>query len=120
MAIMLLMLFTLALAEVYFDSKAAGVFGFNRTKEENDLIHKDFMWVRGVSILCVLYHYHISWWLLGVVFYWIVFDLAVNLLWLKKPWWYLGTTSSTDGWFSPTKNIVIKIVLLIISLILAL
>lgn len=98
-----------------------------RSKEENRKIHGGQLPIRGFAIGCVsflTYPDHslsigvIVWFIIGCFYYWIVFDIIVNLDWLKKPIFYTGITSTIDrktGW---KLGIIFKVIGLSLSILL--
>ena len=114
-----------AFIEMKYDQKVAFIIDSDgiRSKRENELIHNtqaswriltisliavataDTGEGRSVFILDVFRNLVLS----GFIF-WIVFDMMVNVFWLKVGLFYTGTTSKWDLWFPAWRGFFIKII----------
>jgi len=91
--------FVLAWMEMRFDQRSTVVFDMDgkRTEEELKIIHEYYLPIRGLVLVLTTLTADIQ--KLGptialfgvtVMFFWIVFDIVCAVVWLGKPWYYVG------------------------------
>jgi hypothetical protein len=98
-AFMLVITKVFAFMEMNFDKRSTVVFDMDGTRspEEQKIIHEYYLPIRALVLLLIAtatdMQEFITWLaLLGacVCYFWIVFDIMCAVLWLGKPWWYVG------------------------------
>jgi len=118
---------SLALIEVFYDQLLSKNFDETnkllkrkRTSGQNKLLHEAQIPFRVLVIVpSVLMHsnpFNVFYWVFSVSFFWLVFDIFVNILWLKKPLFYWGGTSKIDLFFGK-HHVWVKLLLVSSSLL---
>lgn len=73
-----------------------------RTKIEDALLHWAQLPLRGIALLAPAYWLMPgNWfhnWVALAAFYWLLFDVVINVFVLKQPAFYIGTTARVDKW----------------------
>lgn len=101
LAVAFMLLFTKVAAwiEMQFDKRSTVVFDIDGTRspEELKIIHEYYLPMRGLALVTITLSSDMQelWPTLALLgaclcYFWIVFDIFCAVVWLGKPWWYVG------------------------------
>lgn len=109
--------------EMKFDQRSTAVFDLDGTRspEEEKITHGYYLPMRALVLLMIAIATDIQefWTWLAllcacVVYFWIVFDIMCAVVWLGKPWWYVGEPPPFD--INPKMYFIIKGILFALCL----